>query len=57
MRPVRFLLNEQLRELSDVDPTLTVLEWPDLDGERGAMILDTVRAQTRALLEMWSRGG
>ena len=36
---------------------LTVLEWPDLDGGRGAMILDTIRAQTRALLEMWSRGG
>ena len=27
MRPVRFLLNEQLRELSDIDPTMTVLEW------------------------------
>jgi xanthine dehydrogenase small subunit len=27
MRPLRFLLNEQLREVSDVDPTLTVLEW------------------------------
>jgi xanthine dehydrogenase small subunit len=27
MRPIRFLLNEQLRELADVDPTLTVLEW------------------------------
>ncbi len=27
MRPIRFLLNEQLRELVDVDPTLTVLEW------------------------------
>ena len=27
MRPLRFLLNEQLRELTDVDPTLTVLEW------------------------------
>jgi xanthine dehydrogenase small subunit len=27
MRPVRFLLNEQLRELADIDPTMTVLEW------------------------------
>ncbi|MBS0569326.1 MAG: xanthine dehydrogenase small subunit [Proteobacteria bacterium] len=27
MRPIRFLLNEQLRELADVSPTLTVLEW------------------------------
>jgi len=27
MRPIRFLLNEQLRELADIDPTLTVLEW------------------------------
>ena len=27
MRPLRFLLNQQLRELADVDPTLTVLEW------------------------------
>ncbi len=27
MRPIRFLLNEQARELTDVDPTLTVLQW------------------------------
>lgn len=27
MRPVRFLLNDELRELQDVDPTLTVLQW------------------------------
>lgn len=27
MRPVRFLLNNELRELRDVDPTRTVLEW------------------------------
>lgn len=27
MRPVRFLLNEELRELSNVDPTMTVLQW------------------------------
>jgi xanthine dehydrogenase small subunit len=33
MRPLRFLLNEQLRELTDVDPTLTVLQW--LRGQAG----------------------
>lgn len=27
MRPVRFLLNDELRELHSVDPTMTVLQW------------------------------
>lgn len=27
MRPLRFLLNDELQELSEVDPTLTVLQW------------------------------
>ncbi len=27
MRPVRFLLNDELREVADVDPTMTVLQW------------------------------
>ncbi|HET8897377.1 MAG TPA: xanthine dehydrogenase small subunit [Rhodanobacteraceae bacterium] len=27
MRPVRFLLNDALREVADIDPTMTVLEW------------------------------
>ncbi|MBS0555832.1 MAG: xanthine dehydrogenase small subunit [Proteobacteria bacterium] len=27
MRPLRFLLDEELRELTDIDPTMTVLEW------------------------------
>lgn len=27
MRPVRFLLNDEMRELSAIEPTMTVLEW------------------------------
>ncbi|HET7313604.1 xanthine dehydrogenase small subunit [Salinisphaera sp.] len=33
MRPVRFLLNDELRELQNVDPTMTVLQWLRRDAE------------------------
>jgi len=33
-RPIRFLLDGEVRELSDVDPTLTVLNWLRYDARR-----------------------
>jgi xanthine dehydrogenase small subunit len=33
-RPIRFLLDGQVRELSDVDPTLTVLNWLRYEARR-----------------------
>ena len=33
-RPIRFLLDSEVRELADVDPTLTVLNWLRYDARR-----------------------
>ncbi|TKC87322.1 DUF1956 domain-containing protein [Trinickia terrae] len=34
--------------------TLSLLGWSEIDAEKGELLKSTVRAQTRALLEMWS---
>ena len=33
-RPIRFLLDGEVRELSDIDPTLTVLNWLRYEARR-----------------------